>query len=148
MWTLQFLGNLEALGPLILRLMVGIAFAFFHGYAKLVPEGGFDGGQAFVEKAGELAPAFLLYVAAWTEFLAGVAVFVGILTRWASIGLLVVMLYAIFGVHWQQGFLGEGGVGGYEKAATYAAMCLAIMVIGPGSLSLDRMFFGKDALNE
>jgi len=148
MWTLQFLGKLEAFGPLILRLMVGISFALFHGYGKLVPEGGFDGGGAFAERAKELAPAFLLYVAAWTEFLGGIAVLVGILTRWAAIGLFIVMLYAIFGVHWQQGFLGEAGVGGYEKAATYAAMCLAIMVIGPGSLSLDRMFFGKNALNE
>lgn len=147
MWTLQFLGKLQGLLPLLLRAMVGASFAFVHGYGKLFPDGRFDAGAAFVAKPGvaSLAPAFLLYVGAWAEFLAGLGLLVGLLTRWAAIGILAVMCYAIFGVHWASGFAAEKG--GYEMALMYAVMSLCIMAVGPGSLSLDRLFFQKAALN-
>jgi hypothetical protein len=32
-------------------------------------------------------------------------------------------------------------------ALCYAVMCFGIMAVGPGSLSLDRLFFQKAALN-
>jgi len=147
MWTLQFLGKFRHVVPLLLRAMVGCAFAFSHGYGKLVGPEGFDGGIAFVHKALEkspgIAPAFLLYIAAWTEFLAGLGLVLGLFTRWAAIGILCVMSYATFKVHWSDGFSA-----GYEMALTYATMSLCIMALGPGSLSLDRLFFQKAALNE
>jgi putative oxidoreductase len=150
MWTLQFLGKFRHLVPLLLRAMVGCSFAFSHGYGKLVGTEGFDGGWAFVhgalEKNPGIAPAFLLYIAAWTEFLAGVGLVLGLFTRWAAIGILCVMGYAIFKVHWAAGFSMQNG--GYEMALMYAVMSLCIMAMGPGSLSLDRLFFQKAALNE
>jgi uncharacterized membrane protein YphA (DoxX/SURF4 family) len=69
---------------------------------------------------------------------------VGLFTRWAAIGIVAVMAYAIFGVHWANGFSGKGG---YEMALCYAVMSLCIAAVGPGSLSLDRLFFQKAALN-
>ncbi len=36
----------------------------------------------------------------------------------------------------------------WELAFTYSGVCLSIAVLGPGSLSLDRLFFGRDAMNE
>ncbi len=147
MWTLQFLGKFHGFVPLLLRALVGASFAFSHGYGKLFPDGSFDGGKAFVTspQASPLAPAFLLYIAAWTEFLAGLGVLAGLLTRWAAIGILAVMTYAIFGVHWKNGFAAQNQ--GYEMALMYATMSLCIMALGPGSLSLDRLFFQKAALN-
>jgi uncharacterized membrane protein YphA (DoxX/SURF4 family) len=56
------------------------------------------------------------------------------------------MGYAIFRVHWAAGFAMQDG--GYEMALMYAVMCLCLMAVGPGSLSLDRLFFQKAALNE
>jgi len=147
---LNFLGKAVELAPLALRIMLGVAFAF-HGYGKLVPADGFDAGAAFADHAAALAPKPLLYLAAWTEFVGGLAVFAGLLTRWASLGLLAVMGYAIFRVHWSQGFLyqiRDGQGQGWEFAAAYASMCIALVVLGPGSLSLDRLFFKKDALNQ
>jgi putative oxidoreductase len=144
MWTLQFLGKFQGLMPLLLRALVGASFAFSHGYGKIAPGGSFDGGKAFA--SADVAPAFLLYIAAWTEFLGGFGVLLGLFTRWAAIGLLGVMCYAIFGVHWASGFAAQNN--GYEQALTYAVMCLCIMAVGPGSLSLDRIFFQKAALNE
>jgi putative oxidoreductase len=142
MLTLQFLGKLTAILPLLFRVVVGASFAFSHGLGKIAPGGTFDGGQAFAAKGIAWAP--LMYVAAWTEFLGGLAVLGGIFTRWAAIGLLGVMIYAIFGVHWKAGFAAPEG---YEMAAVYSTLCLAIMALGPGSLSLDRLFFSKAALN-
>lgn len=146
MWTLQFLGKFQGFVPLILRAMVGASFAFSHGYGKMMGPTGFDGGASFVEKAGDVAPAFLLYVAAWTEFLAGIAIVAGLFTRWAAIGILCVMGYAIFKVHWAAGFSAQNQ--GYEMALCYAAMSVCILALGPGSFSLDRLFFQKAALNE
>ena len=145
MWTLQFLGKFHALVPLLLRGLVGASFAFSHGYGKLFPDGSFDGGKGFATNLSGVAPAFLLYVAAWTEFLAGLGILAGLFTRWAAIGILAVMTYAVFGVHWKNGFSAQNQ--GYEQALTYAVMSLGIMTLGPGSLSLDRLFFQKAALN-
>jgi len=146
MWTLQFLGKFQGIVPLLLRAMVGASFAFSHGYSKIVGPDGFDGGKIFVATQGAHAPAFLLYIAAWTEFLAGLALVAGLFTRWAAIGIACVMGYAIFKIHWSVGFSAQNG--GYEMALCYAVMSLCIMVFGPGSLSLDRLFFQKAALNE
>ena len=151
MWTLSFLGKADEAVPLILRLLVGVAFAFFHGYGNLVGPDGFDGGAAFAANASALAPAPLLYLAAWTEFLAGCAILLGILTRWASLGLLGIMAFALFKIHWSQGFtahVADGRLAGYEFAAAYAVMCVSIALLGPGTLSLDVLFFRKAALNE
>jgi putative oxidoreductase len=149
MWTLQFLGKLQNLVPLLLRAMVGGAFAFSHGYGKMMGPDGFDGGWTFVHGALDrtpgVAPVFLLYIAAWTEFLAGAGLVLGLFTRWAAIGILCVMSYAILRVHWSAGFSVQNG--GYEMALMYAVMSVCIMAVGPGSLSLDRLFFQKAALN-
>lgn len=150
MWTLQFLGKFHGFVPLLLRAMVGASFAFSHGYGKIMGPEGFDGGKDFVTQAAGTAPAFLLYIGAWTEFLAGLGLVAGLFTRWAAIGILAVMSYAIFGIHWAQGFAAHvdaGNLAGYEMALMYATMSLCIMVLGPGSLSLDRLFFHKAALN-
>jgi putative oxidoreductase len=145
MWTLQFLGKFQWLMPLLLRALVGASFAFVHGYDKIMGPDGFDGGKDFVSQGSSLAPAVLLYIAAWAEFLGGLGVLFGFLTRWAAIGLVCVMGYAIFGVHWSAGFAAPKG---WEMASMYAVMCFCIMALGPGSLSLDRLFFQKAALNE
>jgi putative oxidoreductase len=150
MWTLQFLGKFHGLVPLVLRAMVGTAFAFSYGYGKIAPGGSFDGGQAFAAKGAGWAP--LLYAGAWVEFLGGLALLAGFFTRWAAIGILAVVSYKVFGIHWSQGFAAHGDAGGnlagYELPAVYASLCVAVMVLGPGSLSLDRLFFQKAALNE
>jgi putative oxidoreductase len=141
MWTLQFLGKLQGILPLLLRAVVGGSFALVHGYDKIMGPNGFDGGKAWVDDKSKLAPAILLYVATWTEFLAGVGILAGLLTRWAALGIVAVMAYAIFGVHWKDGFEA------YEKALAFVVLCVGIMAVGPGSLSLDRLFFQKAALN-
>jgi putative oxidoreductase len=140
MWTLEFMAKLKPLAPLALRLAVGFAFFGVHGMAKLRPDGSWDAGFAFASTGA--APTALLYVAAWTEFLAGLGLILGLLTRWACLGLLAVMGYAIFKIHWGDPFPD------FELAVVYAAACFALLCAGPGQFSLDRLFFGKRAATE
>jgi len=130
--------------PLLLRGLVGGAFFFVHGMNKICPGGEWDWGKAFASKPD--APEFLLYIAAWTEFLGGAAILLGLLTRWAALGITGVMAYAIFGVHWHQGFAAHvayGRMQGFELAAAFAAASLALVFTGPGSISADRILFRK-----
>jgi putative oxidoreductase len=140
-WTLTGLKKLSWLNPILLRGYIGYSFFCVHGMDKVRPKGTWDWGQAFAS-AG--SPQFLYYIAAWTEFLAGLALLLGLLTRWAAVGLAGVMLYAVFKIHWSAGFPLQDG--GFEVAGLYAVGCLVLAKIGPGWLSLDRLFFGKDAL--
>ncbi|MDH3592458.1 MAG: DoxX family protein [Planctomycetota bacterium] len=138
MWLLTSLAKLQWLVPLVLRAAVGVSFFLFHGLDKVYPGGEWDFGQKFASKGA--APAVLMYVAAWTEFLGGFALLLGVLTRWAAIGLLGVMVYAIFVVH------GSDPYAKRELAIAYAAALSVIAIRGPGQVSLDRLFFGKQAL--
>lgn len=136
--TLSFLKKLRWLAPLLLRGAIGVSFFWFHGRPKLLAGEGWetwDWGQDFASKG---SPAFLYYIAAFTEFLGGAALLLGLLTRLAAVGLMGVMLYAIFEIHLHDPYKAK------ELAIAYASGCLALAVIGPGPLSLDRLFFGKD----
>ena len=125
---------------MVLRLVVGYAFFIGHGLVKVRPNGEWDFGQAFVKMASDSAPAGLLYLAAWTEFLGGFALILGMLTRWAAFGILCIMAFAIFSVHAGDDYAT------IEMAIAYAGTCVAIMFVGPGTVSLDRLFWGREAL--
>jgi len=138
MGTLSFLSRLRGLPPLFLRISIGLAFFAFHGLGKVRPEGVWDWGSAFAAK--DMAPTALLYLAAWTEFMGGFALLLGLFTRWAALGIACVMAYAAFVVNRGDPYLVR------ELAIAYLGGCLALACIGPGSVSLDRLFFGKNVL--
>lgn len=140
MLTLKFLGKLKPLGPLALRAAVGLSFFAVHGMDKIRPKGELDWGQAFASSGH--APTILLYIAAWTEFLAGLGLLLGLLTRWSALGLLGVMGYAVLVIH------GSDPYAKKELAIAYVAACIVLIGTGPGPLSLDRAFFGKQAVSE
>ena len=143
MWTLNFLMKIQPLGLLVLRMLVGFAFFWEHGLQqKLLAGDGWDWGQTWVAQMSGVAPDALLYVACWTEFLAGAALALGLLTRWASLGLLAVMLYAILKVHCGDAYKAM------EMAIAYAGAALLFLTVGPGPISLDRVLFGREAVEE
>lgn len=140
MWTLSGLAKLMEAVPLLLRVVTGIAFFGFHGLEKLRPGGEWDFGESFAGRG--LAAAPLLYASAWLEFLGGLALLLGLFTRWAALALIAVMAYFIFVVHRGDGYQNV------EMYVAYAGLAFCIAAVGPGSLSLDRLFFGRDALNQ
>jgi putative oxidoreductase len=137
MWRLEFFEKLQWLGLLAVRVALGCGF-LFHGSQKIpLKWDQFDWGAAWVAKVSSMAPTPLLYAAAWTELLAGLGVLLGLLTRWAGVGLCCVMGYAIFVIHWNDPFAKK------ELAFIYAAAALLLVTAGAGPVSLDRLIFER-----
>lgn len=136
---------MEFYGPTILRVMVGAMFVA-HGMQKLFGSfggGGLQGTAQYLEAIG-LSPGFPLAVAvAVTEFGGGLLLIGGALTRVASVGLILVMLGAIWNVHLPNGFFINWavtpGVGhGIEYNLLIIAALLCLILTGPGALSIDH----------
>jgi len=124
-----------AYGLLLLRLLVGLAFAA-HGAQKLF--GWFGGGSpagtaGFFASLGYRAPALMALLAGLAELGGGLLLASGLATPLAALALATVMLNAIVTVKWREGFLS-----GYELEATYLIIVVALAATGPGRLSLDR----------
>lgn len=89
-------------------------------------------------------------VVGWTEFVCGLALAIGLLSRLAALALLVVMVGAIALVTRAQGFIPISMTPhGYdfEAGAAYnfliIVVCLALMVLGSGRVSVDHLIFGR-----
>lgn len=130
---------------LIVRVFLGVIFVA-HGAQKifgLFGGPGLEGTIAYFRSALGVPPA-LAALAAFTEFFGGLAVFVGLLTRPAALGLIAVMLVAVAKVHWRNGFflnmsLQPGKAHGFEFNWALIGMALALLVGGGGAKSLDRL---------
>ena len=132
---------------LIVRLALGIIFVA-HGAQKVFGWFGGPGLEATVTGfTGMGIPAALAYVAAFTEFLGGIAVIIGLLSRVAALGLTVTMGVAIAMVHGKNGFFLANQ--GFEYNLALIAMALAVFIAGPGRIALSdwegRFFRRKDS---
>jgi uncharacterized membrane protein YphA (DoxX/SURF4 family) len=94
---------------------------------------------AFAHAAGNppeaLTYAGIQLAVAWGELLCGIALLLGVLTRLAAAGIIVIMIGAIWAVTGAHGFSAAGG--GYEYNLAIVAMCAALIIKGPGPVSLD-----------
>lgn len=134
---LSILATSSDVGPLLIRVMLGVVFAF-HGAQKLF---GWFGGYGIEATAGAFEsmgipfPTLNVYLAGGAEFFGGLFLIVGLLTRpWALI-LAFTMLVASFTAHGSAFSLQHNGM---EYALTLAIMSLAMAFIGAGRISLDR----------
>lgn len=136
--------NLSPWAPLVLRIALGIVF-IAHGGQKLF---GLWGGSGFMATVADFEkymgiPPYLTATAAATEFFGGAALLVGLLTRPAAAALATVMVVAVFKAHWHHGFfinweLARGRGHGIEFNLALIAMCIALVLSGPGKWALDR----------
>ncbi len=139
-------------GLLILRIALGVIF-IAHGGQKAFGLFGGHGIEGFASHMGNMGmPAFMAYVAAYTEFFGGIAVIAGLLTRLAGLGISCVMIVAIWKVHGPNGLFLNGmcepGKGhGYEFAMALLAMALCLVFTGAGKISLDGFIRGGSNLN-
>lgn len=134
----QRLEGLERLAVLILRLFLGFAF-LMHGSQKLLGAfggGGIAGVTGMMSKLGVEPAQVWAWVLSITEFVGGICVFFGFLTRFWAAGLVIDMAVAIFKVHLPNGFF--AGKNGFELPMAFGVMALVILLTGPGSLSVDR----------
>jgi putative oxidoreductase len=125
-------GSNQSWGITILRVVVGIVY-LAHGWQKLFGMG-FHGVAGFFGGAGIPLPFVSAVIVTLVEFLGGIALIIGLLTRWAAALNGFDMIVAILVVHLKNGFLKPGG---FEHPLTLLAACLALVWLGPGAASVD-----------
>jgi putative oxidoreductase len=116
------------IGFLVLRVGFGTALAFAHGWGKVTDLGKFTEGVA---RRGIFLPELLGPAAALSEFIGGLCLALGLVTRPAATFVLLTMLTAAFRIHAADPF------GKKEMALAYAVVALAFVIAGPGRLSVD-----------
>ncbi len=122
----QRLTNLDY-ALLLLRVVVGAAF-IFHGWSKV---SGMEGTVAMFASMG--IGAAVTYIAAYVEFLGGIALVLGGATRLVTALLGIFMLVAIYLVHLDKGY--SMMAGGYEYQLLILAVVIALGMVGPGKYS-------------
>lgn len=128
---MRYLDRLQPLGLLVLRVALGTVMTA-HGYHKV--NGHMHEFAGYVASLG--IPAWLGYVSALTEFVGGILLIAGLLTRAAAFAVSIDMYVAIARVHWKHGLLGAGG---YEFPLALAAIAFALIFLGAGPIALDAI---------
>jgi putative oxidoreductase len=129
---LDFLNRLQPLALLVLRFVLG-AIMIAHGYHKV-----FGGFHRHMEMVGSLGiPSWMAYLSAGAEFFGGIAIVLGLFTRFFSLAFLIEMGVAIWKVHFKNGLTGQGG---YEFPLSLAAIAWALACFGGGPWGFS---FGK-----
>jgi putative oxidoreductase len=125
-------------GIVLLRVVFGLAVAA-HGAQKLF---GWFGGQGVRGTAGGFAqlgfrtPLVMAVLAGLAELGGGLLFALGLATPLAAFAIAVVMLNAIWAVHWRNGFWNTNG--GYEMNLLIIAAAAAVTATGPGRFSVDN----------
>jgi uncharacterized membrane protein YphA (DoxX/SURF4 family) len=132
---MKFLDHLQSLGLLGMRLALGTVM-IAHGFPKV--SGGLHQVVPMVTAAG--FPGWMAYIVAAVEFIGGIMILVGLLTRFVAIAMFIEMVVIISRIKWQSGFTGNGN---YQLEAMIAAVAFGLIFFGGGSISLDRPIFGK-----
>lgn len=136
---MSFLKKLEPLALLLLRCGLALVF-IYHGYPKLFGE-----KQRIIDAFQAIGlPAYVVYLTGAIEFFGGIALALGLLTPVAGLLLMLDMCAAMWKYNFNEGIY---AVREYELPLTLGLACLALAVIGSGSLSLDRLLFQKTAIS-
>lgn len=129
-------GSADA-AALVIRIVVGVIMTY-HGYRKIQ-----DGVSGFVDFVGTLdvpVPTVVGYAVVVIEFVGGLSILAGLLTRLWGLLLALQMVAIVFVVKWDTGLIAPQGAGaGYELDLAIAAGALALVLMGPGRVSLDRV---------
>jgi putative oxidoreductase len=139
---LTWLDRFQSFGALGMRLALGVIMVV-HGWGKIIPRGALYNFTQAVAHLG--MPAWLGYVAAFTEFFGGILLILGLLTRFAALGNAIDMGVAVVKVHLHGGLTGHNGQPGFEFPLALFAIALMLVFTGSGFLGLDRVV-GKGRL--
>lgn len=125
----------------VVRLILGFIF-FMHGGQKVLGWFGGGGLAATVQGMAQMGiPAALVYFIAFGEFLGGIGLIVGALTRVAAGGIAIIMAGAISTVHFKNGFFMDNH--GFEYPLALLAMAISIVMGGPGRCAIDNLLCRK-----
>ena len=134
-----WLSSLEPWGATLLRLVLGAAMVY-HGYGKVIPAHGMMAHPLsavreynhFVASLG--VPGWLGYVSALTEFVGGIFLLLGGLTRFAALMVAGNMVVALCGVTLHRGYAAS------EYVLALLAIAIMLLFTGGGAMAVDRKF--------
>ena len=121
------------MGLLLARIALALPF-IFHGAS--IAFGAFGGPGLAGFSGFTHMPLPVAALVGYGEFLGGLGILFGVLSRLASAGQILIMLGAIFLVHLSKGY--DGTKGGFEHPLTLLLLALALIAAGPGRLTLAR----------
>ncbi|MFC3814047.1 DoxX family protein [Lysobacter sp. GCM10012299] len=137
--------------PLGLRLV--LAWEFFEaGREKLRGENWFGQIMEAFPFPFDRIPADLSWaMATWFELIGGIALLIGLCTRFFAASLFVLTVVAIAAVHWPTDWMGlaqlaqgyaisDDGAGNYKLPLIFLVMLLPLIFNGAGRLSVDALF--------
>ena len=125
--------------PLLLLRLYLFYVLWFAGVGKI---DSFDKFSGYLGTLGVPLPDIFTWLVILTEAGGAVLLLVGLFVRWATIPLLIVMFFAGYLVHYQNGCSHEAN--GIEFAAIYSLMLLSLLCFGGGKyLSLDYWVSSK-----
>ena len=119
-------------GMLLIRLSLAIVFIAY-GWAKV---GDMAGTVGFFSSLG--LSSFWAYLVGWVELLGGIAMLLGVCTKWAGWLLAITMAVAIYLVKGSAGLMG-----GYDFNLVLLLTALGVSFTGPGTLTIGKLL-GKE----
>lgn len=134
---MRYLDRLQPLALFVMRLTLGVimlaagshkVFGGLHHHAQVV--------------AGLGLPAWLGYVSAFTEFIGGLLILVGLFTRAAAFAVCIDLGVAIWKVHLHNGIIGSPDHPGYNFPLAVAALAFALIFFGAGPIAIDHILRG------
>lgn len=127
------MSSIFSYGLLPIRIMVGIVF-IAHGIPKFYDT---SGGYGFFQSIN--LPPELFIPIALLEVIGGLAILFGILTRISSALFIIEMIGAIVTAKLSKGF-----VGGYEFELLLISICLTLLILGPGKISIENYLLKRE----
>ena len=125
------LDRLQPLALLVMRVTLGVVMTA-HGYHKV-----FGGLHHHVQLVTSLGlPGWSAYLSAFTEFLGGIMVLIGLFTRVAAFAICIDLSVAIAKVHFHNGLMGTGG---YEFPLALAALAFGLIFLSGGPMAFDHL---------
>lgn len=133
----RILPQLDFVAPLLARITLGVLF-MSTGWGKVH---NLDKVTAFFTELHIPAPAFQATFVSYVELIGGALVLIGLLTRLASIPLLVSMAVAILTAKKDE-LHGLPDLFGFVEW-TYLVLLAWLVLAGPGKISVDHLIFGR-----
>ena len=128
---MRTLDRVQPFALFVLRIVLGVVM-IAHGYGKIA--GGLSHHVELVRSVG--LPGWLAYLSIGAEFFGGIAVLVGLFTRFAAFLITVDLAVAIWKVNWKDGLLGDHG---YQFPLALAAIAFALIFFDAGPIALDHV---------
>jgi len=129
------------IGAFVLRVTLGLLF-LIHGIVKF--QGGIENIVGWFDSMG--LPGFMAYGVALVEIIGGIALIIGLATRFVSALFALLMIGATLKVKLAVGLLGNGQMAGYELDLAFLAIAVYLIMNGSNLFSINQLLTQKNQL--